>query len=66
MLTELSDYPTMVQAGPEICVCSTKVFTAHLAWGYLLAKAVAGQLTDGIKEPAYPLNSPSNLGYTLG
>lgn len=50
MLTKLSDYPAMVQAGPEICVCSTKVFTAHLAWGYLLAKAVVGQLADGVKN----------------
>ncbi len=50
MLTRISDYPFMVQAGPEICVCSTKVFTAHLAWGYLLAKAVAHQTKDGINN----------------
>lgn len=50
MLTRISDYPFMVQAGPEICVCSTKVFTAHLAWGYLLAKAVARQTEEGIRN----------------
>ncbi len=42
-ISRLSDYPFYSHAGPEICVMSTKVFTSQLAWGYFLAKLVAGQ-----------------------
>ncbi len=37
----------MTGAGPEICVVSTKVFVAHIAWGYLLAMAVSGKYREG-------------------
>jgi glucosamine--fructose-6-phosphate aminotransferase (isomerizing) len=37
----------MANAGPEICVLSTKIFVSQIAWGYLLAKAVQGKLSDG-------------------
>lgn len=47
MITRLSDYKFMAQAGPEICVMSTKIFVSQLAWGYLVAKAVQGKLKDG-------------------
>jgi len=47
MMTRLSDYKFMAQAGPEICVMSTKIFVSQLAWGYLVAKAVEGNLNDG-------------------
>lgn len=49
-LTRLSTYPFMINAGPEMCVMATKVFTAKLAWGYLLAKTVAGEYTSAISQ----------------
>lgn len=42
-ITRLSDYPFMAKAGPEICVLSTKTFTAQICWGYLLASTIAGK-----------------------
>lgn len=42
-LTRMSDYPYYSRTGPEICVASTKAFTAQLSFGYLLAMAVAGR-----------------------
>ncbi|HEY4527117.1 MAG TPA: glutamine--fructose-6-phosphate transaminase (isomerizing) [Candidatus Paceibacterota bacterium] len=50
MMTRMSDYPFMANAGPEICVMSTKIFVSQIAWGYLVAKAVAGELADGKKQ----------------
>lgn len=50
MMTRMSDYQYMANAGPEICVMSTKIFTSQIAWGYLVAKAVQGKLTDGKKQ----------------
>lgn len=50
MMTRLSDYKFMAQAGPEICVMSTKIFVSQLAWGYLVAKAVEGKLNDGKRK----------------
>ncbi len=50
MMTRMSDYKYMTQAGPEICVMSTKIYTSQLAWGYLVAKAVQGKLTNGKKQ----------------
>ncbi len=47
MITRMSDFPFMAGAGPEICVMSTKVFIAQIAWGYLLAHSVAGSHTQG-------------------
>lgn len=47
MMTRMSDYPFMCNAGPEICVMSTKVFTSQVAWGYLVAKAVQGRYDEG-------------------
>lgn len=47
MMTRLSDYPFMANAGPEICVMSTKIFVSQIAWGYLVAKAVEGNLAEG-------------------
>lgn len=40
MITRMSDYRFMAEAGPEICVMSTKVFISQLAWGYLVAKSI--------------------------
>lgn len=50
MMSRLSDYSFMAQAGPEICVMSTKIFVSQIAWGYLLAKTVAGKQTDALKH----------------
>ncbi len=46
MMTRLSDYKFMAQSGPEICVLSTKVFDAQIAWGYLVAKITAGKTRE--------------------
>lgn len=50
MITRLSDFKFMAGAGPEICVMSTKIFTSQIAWGYLVAKTVAGDYQEGIKN----------------
>ncbi len=50
MMTRLSDYAFMANAGPEICVMSTKIFVSQIAWGYLVAKAVQGKLAEGKKN----------------
>jgi glucosamine--fructose-6-phosphate aminotransferase (isomerizing) len=49
-MTRISDFPFMAQAGPEICVMSTKIFVAQIAWGYLLAQAIAGEYARGKRE----------------
>ena len=36
-ITRLSDYKFFTRSGPEICVASTKAFTAQISWGLLLA-----------------------------
>lgn len=50
MITRLSDFAFMSQAGPEICVLSTKVFTSQIAWGYLISKTVAGNYRDALSN----------------
>jgi glucosamine--fructose-6-phosphate aminotransferase (isomerizing) len=50
MITRMSDYKFMAQAGAEFCVLSTKIFVSQMAFGYLLAKAVAGCLEKGKSE----------------
>jgi len=47
MMTRLSDHKFMANAGPEICVMSTKIFVSQIAWGYLVAKAAEGKLAEG-------------------
>jgi len=49
-MTRLSDYKFMMQAGPEICVMSTKAYTFPIAWGYLISKIVINEYEDGIKN----------------
>lgn len=49
-MTRMADFPFLAQAGPEICVMSTKIFTSQICWGYLLAKTVAGQIEEGKAE----------------
>ncbi|MFZ1721912.1 MAG: glutamine--fructose-6-phosphate transaminase (isomerizing), partial [Microgenomates group bacterium] len=50
MMSRMSDYPFMAKAGPEMCVMSTKVFVAQIAFGYYLAHAVAGNAEKGEKN----------------
>lgn len=42
-ISRMSDFEYYTNAGPEICVASTKVFTAQSAWGYLLAMSIVGK-----------------------
>lgn len=46
-MTRISDFKFMANAGPEICVVSTKVFTSQIAWGYLLSKLISGKRKEG-------------------
>lgn len=46
-MTRISDFKFMANAGPEICVMSTKVFTSQIAWGYLIAKIAQGKEAEG-------------------
>lgn len=50
MMTRMSDYKFMAQAGPEICVVSTKIFVSQLAWGYLVSKYVQGKHKEGLQN----------------
>jgi len=46
-ITKISDYPYFTKSGPEICVASTKVFTAQISWGFLLANSIIGKHKEG-------------------
>lgn len=46
-MTRISDFKFMSNAGPEICVMCTKVFTSQIAWGYLLGKVISGKSEKG-------------------
>ncbi|MFQ5930757.1 MAG: glutamine--fructose-6-phosphate transaminase (isomerizing), partial [Acidobacteriota bacterium] len=46
-LTRLADLTIYINAGPEICVLSTKSYTSQLAVLTLLAYAVAGKVEEG-------------------
>jgi len=50
LMSRLSDFKFMANAGPEICVMSTKVFVSQISWGYLLAKIVEGKYKKGINN----------------
>lgn len=47
MITRMSDFKFMANAGAEVCVMSTKIFVSQIAWGYLVSKAVQGRLSEG-------------------
>ena len=66
-MTRMSDFKFMSNAGPEICVMSTKVYTSQIAWGYLLSKVVSGKQAEGrtnlkslAREVEKYLNTKSN------
>lgn len=50
MMSKISNFPFKSDAGPEICVMSTKVFTSMIAWGYLVSKSVSGDYIGGVKK----------------
>ena len=49
-MSRIADYSFMANAGPEICVMSTKIFISQIAWGYLISKIAAGKAKDGEKN----------------
>jgi len=42
-LSRNSKYSYLSRSGPEICVASTKAYTAQTTWGYLLAMTIVGK-----------------------
>jgi glucosamine--fructose-6-phosphate aminotransferase (isomerizing) len=60
-LTRESDAFLMMNAGPEICVLSTKTYTSQLALLLLLAYALAGRYDEGKKRLTYLWNVIYNL-----
>lgn len=49
-ISRMSEFPFMANAGPEIAVASTKIFTSQAIWFYLLAHFLNGTLEMGKKE----------------
>jgi glucosamine--fructose-6-phosphate aminotransferase (isomerizing) len=49
-LYRLADYKMLLNAGPEICVLSTKVVTAKIAMLLLLAHQLNGSLEKGVED----------------
>ena len=58
-ISRMSNHQYFTNAGPEICVASTKVFTAQCSWGYLLANTIANEYDQAQKDVA-------NLSVKLG
>jgi len=50
MITRMSEIGFLAEAGPEVCVMSTKVFTSQIAWGYYVSKYIMGNKDLGEKE----------------
>lgn len=49
-VTRISDYPFFTRSGPEICVASTKAFTAQVSWGYLLSMMLVDKYEEAKNE----------------
>lgn len=49
-ITRMSNYQFLSRSGPEICVASTKAFTAQISWGFLLAMSLVGKHDNAVKE----------------
>jgi glucosamine--fructose-6-phosphate aminotransferase (isomerizing) len=45
-ISRISDFEYYTNSGPEICVASTKVFTAQCAWGYLLSMSIVNKYSN--------------------
>lgn len=59
-ITRMSDFKFLANAGPEICVMSTKIFVSQVAWGYLLAKTVQ-EVFDKGKQNLLDLQENMNV-----
>lgn len=60
-LYRMSDFKILLQAGPEICVVSTKVFTAKIAVLLLMAHYLADTLDEGKSELSTAINQIQSL-----
>ncbi len=60
-LTRTSDMSLNINAGPEICVLSTKTYTSQLALFTLLSYALSDKYEDGKKKLTYLWNEIYNL-----
>lgn len=60
-MERLSDYAFHAQAGPEICVMSTKVYSAMQAFGFMLAHEVCGTLDRAIEKLSVVEQSIHNM-----
>ena len=49
-IQRMSKWNFLSGTGPEICVASTKVFTAQITWGYMIAKTIKGEYISAIEE----------------
>ncbi len=49
-MERMANHAFLAQAGPEICVMSTKVYSAMQAFGFLLAHAVEGNIDLGLDQ----------------
>ncbi len=52
-MSRIADYSFMANAGPEICVMSTKIFISQISWGYLISKIAAGKKEKGVENLKY-------------
>lgn len=59
-ISRVSEFPFMANAGPEIAVASTKIFTSQSIWFYLLANFLNGSL-EKAKENALQLSEKLSL-----
>jgi len=59
-ITRLSDYAFYTRSGPEICVASTKAFTAQVTWGYLVAYTLVGKYEEAQKNISVLTQNMSN------
>ncbi len=54
-ITRMSDFPYFVRSGPEICVASTKAFSAKLSWSLLVAYSLVDRYDD-VQKAIYDLS----------
>jgi len=50
LMTKMSNFAFMSNAGPEICVMSTKVFVSQICFGYLLSKLIQKKYQEGVNN----------------
>ena len=62
-ISRMSNHQYFTNAGPEICVASTKVFTSQCSWGYLVAKTIVNEYDQAQEDIA---TLAKRLGTFLG